>query len=380
MTTFTEAAKLSSVTDGVADPTLGGAADPTLGGVSDGTSEVDSQTGEVPLPQDGDCPENTPSTHPVVEVLRAQLSALGLETRGKRQELQKRLRRARKRGLKPAHAQLNGTASSEEGGQQDDFSDPWARKDTDGAASWDVDDTLILPKNHTGPQPYDFYCVLDIEATCEEAGDWHYPHEIIEFPVVLINGFTCEVLGEFREYVRPVINPTLSEFCTKLTGITQDLIDNASSFPVVLGNFERWLTAHTRYPFTNILFICDGPWDIRDFIRKQCQTSILDRPPYLQRFIDLRKLYTEHYKRDRANLSGMLHGLGMKFEGREHSGLDDARNVARIVIKMMEDGCVMKENTELKLSKRKVGRKGKIHYTKGSNDNAQWTQGMHIVI
>ncbi|KAJ3032327.1 3'-5' exoribonuclease 1 [Rhizophlyctis rosea] len=107
-----------------------------------------------------------------------------------------------------------------------------------------------------------------------------------------------------------------------------------------------------RYPFANILFICDGPWDIRDFIRKQCQTSILDRPPYLRRFIDLRKLYTEHYKRDRANLSGMLHGLGMKFGGREHSGLDDARTVTRIVIKMVEDGRIMKEKTGLKLSDR----------------------------
>lgn len=39
----------------------------------------------------------------------------------------------------------------------------------------------------------------------------------------------------------------------------------------------------------------------------------------------------------KINLSGMLTFLNMEFEGREHSGLDDSKNIARIVIKMLED-------------------------------------------
>ena len=53
----------------------------------------------------------------------------------------------------------------------------------------------------------------------------------------------------------------------------------------------------------------------------------------------------------------MLNSLGMTFEGREHSGIDDARNIARIVLRMMKDGMVVKENVELKLSKRKISRR-----------------------
>ena len=44
---------------------------------------------------------------------------------------------------------------------------------------------------------------------------------MIEFPTVLMDAGSLEVLDEFRAYVRPVQNPTLTPFCTALTGIQQ---------------------------------------------------------------------------------------------------------------------------------------------------------------
>ena len=46
-------------------------------------------------------------------------------------------------------------------------------------------------------QPYDFYAVLDFEATCEE-GARIRPQEIIEFPTVLLDGATLEPVAEFH--------------------------------------------------------------------------------------------------------------------------------------------------------------------------------------
>ena len=100
---------------------------------------------------------------------------------------------------------------------------------------------------------YDYICVVDFEATCEEDNPSDYHHEIIEFPMVLINTHTLQIVSwvydegrivpsltctvsfvfmsmffpfilqvdTFQEYVKPELNPTLSEFCVKLTGITQ---------------------------------------------------------------------------------------------------------------------------------------------------------------
>lgn len=93
---------------------------------------------------------------------------------------------------------------------------------------------------------YDYICVVDFEATCEVDNPAGYHHEIIEFPMVLIDTHTLEIVSSdggvrsrracaagailhsslrqvdsFQEYVKPELNPQLSDFCVKLTGIAQ---------------------------------------------------------------------------------------------------------------------------------------------------------------
>lgn len=41
---------------------------------------------------------------------------------------------------------------------------------------------------------YDYICVVDFEATCEEDNPSDFLHEIIEFPMVLINTHTLEIV------------------------------------------------------------------------------------------------------------------------------------------------------------------------------------------
>ena len=78
--------------------------------------------------------------------------------------------------------------------------------------------------------------VLDFEATCRE-GAAIQPQEVIEFPCLLVRaadmvvedqvGLATSPTPQFHEYVRPVAHPTLSPFCTQLTGITQDMLQVA---------------------------------------------------------------------------------------------------------------------------------------------------------
>lgn len=69
---------------------------------------------------------------------------------------------------------------------------------------------------------FDYVIVIDFESTCWDTKDkqskWQNLAEIIEFPAVLLNLRTGKIEDEFHQYVMPVENPTLSEFCTKLTG------------------------------------------------------------------------------------------------------------------------------------------------------------------
>ena len=40
----------------------------------------------------------------------------------------------------------------------------------------------------------------------------------------------------------------------------------------------------------------------------------------------------------------MLTRLGLRFEGRQHCGLDDTRNIVKVVTQMIKDGCILKYN------------------------------------
>uniref|UniRef100_A0A287A5G4 Exonuclease domain-containing protein n=1 Tax=Sus scrofa TaxID=9823 RepID=A0A287A5G4_PIG len=75
------------------------------------------------------------------------------------------------------------------------------------------------------PQRYHYFLVLDFEVT-----------EIIEFPILKLNGWTMEIESTFHVYVRPVVHPQLTPFCTGLTGVIQAMVDGQPSLQV-----DEWM-------------------------------------------------------------------------------------------------------------------------------------------
>lgn len=43
----------------------------------------------------------------------------------------------------------------------------------------------------------------------------------------------------------------------------------------------------------------------------------------------------------------MLEKLGLTYNGRPHCGLDDSRNIARIAVRMLQDGCQLRVNERM---------------------------------
>ncbi|XP_012672225.2 3'-5' exoribonuclease 1 [Clupea harengus] len=241
--------------------------------------------------------------------LRAKLSELKLDTRGVKDVLKKR--------LKSYYKKQKLTLSAAEAAKTGMF--------------------------------YDLICVVDFEATCEENNPQDFEHEIIEFPIVLIDTHTLEIVDSFQEYVKPEINPKLSDFCVQLTGITQKMVDEADTFPAVLRRVVSWLQEKelgTKYRYT---LLTDGSWDMSKFLNIQCRISGIRYPPFARKWINIRKSYGNFYKVPRTNtkLSSMLEKLGLKYEGRPHCGLDDARNISRIALRMLQDGCQLRDNEHL---------------------------------
>ena len=81
------------------------------------------------------------------------------------------------------------------------------------------------------------------------------------------------------------------------------------------------------------------PWDIDRFLKTQCKFSKIEIPHYFQRWVNVRKHFNNFYKIYQVNVEQMLQCLGTEFVGRQHSGIDDSRNIARIMIELIKDGC-----------------------------------------
>lgn len=61
---------------------------------------------------------------------------------------------------------------------------------SDPSAPWD-----LRCQTESNPYGLDYLCILDFEATCEAENPPDYVHEIIEFPVLLLNLKTLQVVS-----------------------------------------------------------------------------------------------------------------------------------------------------------------------------------------
>ncbi|XP_074550642.1 ERI1 exoribonuclease 2 [Halichoeres trimaculatus] len=213
-------------------------------------------------------------------------------------------------------------------------------------------------KSLVSNQTFSYLIVIDFESTCWREKN-NYSQEIIEFPAVLLRTSTGEIESEFHCYVQPQEHPILSEFCTELTGITQVQVEAGIPLQICLSRFSRWLQNlqqemglifpkgqhKSSAPSASqklCTFVTWSDWDLGVCLQYECKRKQLYKPDVLNSWIDLRSTYRLFYDRKPKGLNGALQDLGIQFSGREHSGLDDARNTAQLAARMMRDGCVMK--------------------------------------
>mmetsp|Transcript_36773 Transcript_36773/g.77585 ORF Transcript_36773/g.77585 Transcript_36773/m.77585 type:complete len:240 (+) Transcript_36773:251-970(+) len=207
---------------------------------------------------------------------------------------------------------------------------------------------------------FDYLCILDFEATCNDTKPAPKPQEIIEFPTLLLNVRTGVIEREFHYYIKPDVHPTLTEFCTELTGITQDTVNGGISLREALDLHQRWIddnianrdnlnaegdetkettttTAH-RPTFT---YITCGDWDLKTCLPNQLAYHNEPTPSIFRRWLNIKREYQNFYETKKPKgMVGMLRGLNMELEGRHHSGIDDCRNIGRICQRMLRDGWV----------------------------------------
>jgi inhibitor of KinA sporulation pathway (predicted exonuclease) len=180
------------------------------------------------------------------------------------------------------------------------------------------------------------YIILDLEATCWAIGgygasDERKPiSEVIEIGAVkarlIDNKF--EVMDTFQSFIKPKLNPILSDFCKELTTIKQEDVDAASIFPVVIDEFKRWISddGESMYLLTSW-----GFYDAKQ-LKLDCLLHDLE-VEWVNPHISLKHQFNSAMNltsRKRVGMPAALRILGLEQKGTHHRGIDDALNIFEI--------------------------------------------------
>ncbi|MGO1233867.1 3'-5' exonuclease [Marinobacter persicus] len=175
--------------------------------------------------------------------------------------------------------------------------------------------------------------VVDLEATCwaDRMRSEGEPQsldnmEIIEFGCALATR-QGELLDSRSFLIQPTWNRTLSDFCTSLTSITQAMVDEAPHFPEAVQALDAWLGS----PPEDFIWCSWGNYDrlhvLADSEKHGCTPAFMAYP-----HLNLKRIWRRTTGQKRKN--GLAHALAyheLDFEGHHHRGVDDARNMVRLL-------------------------------------------------
>lgn len=167
------------------------------------------------------------------------------------------------------------------------------------------------------------YVIVDLEATCWEGQANRDKMEIIEIGAVLMPSSSAPIADEFASFVKPVRTQELSTFCTELTSIRQEDVENAGYFWEVFPQFVAWIGDE---PFR----LCSwGAYDLKQF-RADCEWHKMPLPASFENHINLKAEFARWKKCRPMGMNGALRMMQIPLEGTHHRGIDDARNIAKL--------------------------------------------------
>eukprot|EP01084_Bolivina_argentea_P093249 167746_1 len=242
--------------------------------------------------------------------------------------------------------------------------------------------TFKMARHSTDKHQFRYLVVLDFEATCNEPQN-PSPQEVIEWPAMIIDiKNKCILKNSFHYYLKPIIHPKLSRFCTNLTGITQPMVNNGDNIFNVITKwnefcYENNLLPNNKNKPLSCMVTC-GDWDLKimwpmqskivkqnilnnnsfklilcnwtrliqlrseiiNTIQLYYNENILLTPSLFHSWINIKDIYEQKYNKRAGGMMRCLKNLGIKHVGRHHSGIDDVKNICNIALKLLNDGAI----------------------------------------
>ena len=154
--------------------------------------------------------------------------------------------------------------------------------------------------------------------------------EVIEIGAVLLDENYKET-DSFKTYVRPKYNKAVANNIKKLTGITTEMLSEASDFETEIHRFFSWCLAAGD----SVQIVQWSQSDREQILREIQLKEILlseQETKLMDCWCDLQKEYDTTVGMEKnTSLSNAIMFAGKDFEGSMHDALTDAKNTARLL-------------------------------------------------
>ncbi|QQV03405.1 MULTISPECIES: 3'-5' exonuclease [Chryseobacterium] len=167
--------------------------------------------------------------------------------------------------------------------------------------------------------------IIDLEATCwKDRPPIGQESEIIEIGVCIMDARTGKISQNEGILVKPQYSK-VSPFCTELTSITQQMLDDEG---ILLEDALDIL--RTEYNAENLTWASYGNYDL-NMLQNQARKFQVDYPLSYDH-INVKTLFGElHPIRKSVGMQRALKELNLPLEGTHHRGVDDVKNIAKIL-------------------------------------------------
>lgn len=127
-----------------------------------------------------------------------------------------------------------------------------------------------------------------------------------EIGAVILDVDTGSIVERFQRYIRPKMFPELSDYCTNMTGITQEMIEQAEIFEPVYVAFLTWINQNIlkygllfasptskRAAITgpNTTFCSWSNWDLNFYFQTELERAKISSLPCFKVWIDVRRKF-----------------------------------------------------------------------------------------
>ncbi len=172
--------------------------------------------------------------------------------------------------------------------------------------------------------------IIDLESTCYYEKKPEDFQDIIEIGICTLDISEDDpIVGEKRSILVKPARSKINEFCTKLTTITQEMVD-AEGIELA----DAFEILRKEYKAKDRVWGSWGDFDRNLFLKQAVDYKL--RYPFGPRHTNFKCLYTmmNHLPYE-LGMASALERCGLPLEGTHHRGHDDAQNIAKIARLML---------------------------------------------